>query len=300
MTEFSYQQLYSFLQTAKAGSLTRAAGRLSVSQPALSLQLRQLEKSLGEKLYRRTRRGIELTEEGRVAMEHGERIFAEGDALLDSLRRRKKAAPPALRLGVSRGLLGQEALDIIAGLRGAGAGIDLRTAAPRELRRRLLAGQLDLAACEEPLAGGEGIRVRQVGETAFRFVAAPLVGKSLGRFLQEKGIVAPLLLPTSENPARLALDRYLLHFPGRWKTMAETDQWEVLRSLALQGRGAAFLPESFVRRDLADGRLARVDGEPSSTLAFGVWLACRARREADPALRPTLDHMMTRFRLGEP
>ena len=53
-----------FLRIAEEGSITRAAGLLGIAQPALSRQLQLLEDDLGVALFRRTRRGVELTEAG--------------------------------------------------------------------------------------------------------------------------------------------------------------------------------------------------------------------------------------------
>ena len=53
-----------FLAVAEEGNITRASGRLQVSQPALSTQLAALEDELGQKLFERGARGIELTEKG--------------------------------------------------------------------------------------------------------------------------------------------------------------------------------------------------------------------------------------------
>ena len=53
-----------FLRIAEEGSITRAAGLLGIAQPALSRQLQILEDDLGVALFRRTRRGVELTEAG--------------------------------------------------------------------------------------------------------------------------------------------------------------------------------------------------------------------------------------------
>lgn len=55
-----------FLAVAAEGSITRAAGRLRVSQPALSTRLRALEDELGHKLFERGAHGVELTEKGIV------------------------------------------------------------------------------------------------------------------------------------------------------------------------------------------------------------------------------------------
>ncbi len=55
-----------FLAVAEEGSLTRAAERMFVSQPALTKQIRQLERLLGLQLFTRSRAGMALTEPGRA------------------------------------------------------------------------------------------------------------------------------------------------------------------------------------------------------------------------------------------
>ena len=66
-------------ETAKCGSMTRAAERFYISQPALSEQVRALEAELGTVLFRRTPRGAELTSSGAAFCQEAEpaRLRAE-------------------------------------------------------------------------------------------------------------------------------------------------------------------------------------------------------------------------------
>ena len=58
--------LRTFLVLAELGHMTRAAGELHLTQPAVSAQLARLEEELGQQLFDRTPRGMELTEAGRL------------------------------------------------------------------------------------------------------------------------------------------------------------------------------------------------------------------------------------------
>ena len=70
------QKLRIFAAVARESNVTRAARRLSLSQPALSKQLAELEEGLGTLLFDRLPRGVRLTAAGEVLLLHAERIFA--------------------------------------------------------------------------------------------------------------------------------------------------------------------------------------------------------------------------------
>ena len=66
--KMTLNQFSSFAAVAKHLNLTKASAELRVSQPSLSLQLKQLEDHHGTKLYRRLSKGIEITEAGQVLL----------------------------------------------------------------------------------------------------------------------------------------------------------------------------------------------------------------------------------------
>ncbi len=68
-----------FLESARTGSITRAAERLHVTQPTLSRQLKGLEEELGKKLFVRGSTSIRLTDEGRLLKERAEDILSMVD-----------------------------------------------------------------------------------------------------------------------------------------------------------------------------------------------------------------------------
>lgn len=77
-----------FYYVAKTGSLTKAAAELSISQPAVSQSMKQLEKVLNAKLFKRTAKGVRLTDEGEVLfpyIEKGYESIEKGEKKLRSL-----------------------------------------------------------------------------------------------------------------------------------------------------------------------------------------------------------------------
>ncbi|MFP3526461.1 LysR family transcriptional regulator, partial [Pantoea sp. SIMBA_072] len=78
--------LYYFWHVAENGHLTQTAQKLHVSQSALSAQIKQLEEWLGTPLFERTGRKLVLTQAGYIARQYADRIFHEGENLVNQLK----------------------------------------------------------------------------------------------------------------------------------------------------------------------------------------------------------------------
>ena len=94
MSRLNFHHLHYFWAVAKEGNLTRAASRIHVSQSALSAQIKQLEEQLGQRLFTRAGRGLQLTEAGRLALGYADSIFAAGAELTALLREGRREALP--------------------------------------------------------------------------------------------------------------------------------------------------------------------------------------------------------------
>ena len=80
------RQFHAFVTVARLGSFTRAARLLNLSQPALTVQIRQLEETVGVRLFDRSTRMVELTPIGRELAPRLERVLHEIDAVMVSTR----------------------------------------------------------------------------------------------------------------------------------------------------------------------------------------------------------------------
>ena len=88
-----------FIAVAEELSLRRAAHRLHVSQPALSLQISDLEDELGVELFTRNSRGVELTEAGRVFLIGGRRALAAAKQATEQAQEAAKGERGRLVIG---------------------------------------------------------------------------------------------------------------------------------------------------------------------------------------------------------
>ena len=114
-SDLTIRQLRAFARVAELGSFTRAAERLSVPQPALSVLIRDLEAALGTKLLDRTTRRVELTEAGQEFQAAAAKILADVDEAAAHARDRAKvrrgrlvvAAPPLLAAAILPGAIAE-------------------------------------------------------------------------------------------------------------------------------------------------------------------------------------------------
>jgi DNA-binding transcriptional LysR family regulator len=98
-----FRQIRYALSVAKERSFTRASTRLSISQSAVSAQIRLLEDEIGFPIFWRSTRGIELTESGRTFLHEAERIVGDLLNLSETARRLRGGGSEALNLGMISG-----------------------------------------------------------------------------------------------------------------------------------------------------------------------------------------------------
>lgn len=90
-----------FLETARQGSITRAAQQLHISQPTLSKQIKELERELGKKLFFRRSSSVALTEEGLLLKKRAEDILDMVDKTEDEFRSLGKQIRGDIRIGAA-------------------------------------------------------------------------------------------------------------------------------------------------------------------------------------------------------
>ena len=82
----NFKHLHYFWVAAKAGGIMRAGEQLHTTPQTLSGQIKLLEDQLGRKLFRKSGRKLELTEDGRIALGYADQIFTLGSELEVAVR----------------------------------------------------------------------------------------------------------------------------------------------------------------------------------------------------------------------
>ena len=101
MEWLNYHHLRYFWTVARKGGVRKAAEELHVSQPSISAQLRLLEESLGQKLFRRSGRNLVLTETGQLVLNYADEIFSAGRELMNAVKQRPGKHPVRLNIGLT-------------------------------------------------------------------------------------------------------------------------------------------------------------------------------------------------------
>jgi LysR family transcriptional activator of nhaA len=288
MAALNYHHLRQFHAIAQEGSLTGAARRLNVAQSALSTQLRQLEAQLGHALFERKGRRMELTEAGRLALDHAETIFRAGAELLDTLKGQRAATRRVLRIGAIPTLSRNFQLELLRPLIGRG-GVELvvRSGPLRDLLAQLDALTLDAVLSNEavPQDAESPWVSRLLDEQPVSLVARKARRAAPFRFPRDLR-ETPVLLPGRQSQIRQRFDLIMQEAGIRPIIVAEVDDMAMLRLFARESPGVTLVPPVVVRDELRAGVLVERCQVPN--LAEGFYAITRSRRFPNPLLAELL------------
>jgi len=146
----------SFVAVAEHGSMTAAAGRLHLTQGAISQHIRRLEETVGVPLFERDRPRLRLSEAGERLLGKAQRLLAASDELLREMRAAPLGEP--LRLGLPQDLVAPAFVPILKVFAQARPEVEvlMTCATSPTLYDAFAAGTLDVVVLEEPQAGARG------------------------------------------------------------------------------------------------------------------------------------------------
>jgi len=276
----NYNHLRYFHAVATEGHLGRAAQKLNLSQSALSMQIKTLEERLGTALFDRVGRGLELTEAGRIALDHAARIFGTGEEMLAALNQAGAADPP-LRIGALSTLSRNFQMQFLEPLlEPPRVPVTLKSGGMPTLLAGLDEMTLDVVLTTE-LPPGTGYAARRIAEQTVGLHGVPglMTAPDLHALLAR----APLILPT-DRAIRTAFDDLTA---GMDLTVAaEVDDMAMLRLLTRAGVGVAVAPGVVLADEIATGLVTTAPFDLN--IAEPFYAVTRPRRFAHPGLARVL------------
>jgi LysR family transcriptional activator of nhaA len=282
----NYHHLLYFHATAREGSMTAAARKLRLAQPTLSGQIRQLEEALGEPLFERRGRRLELTAAGRVAYRYADEIFGLGQEMLQAVHGRPSGRPVRLVVGVTDALpklVVYRLLQPVLQLEG-GARLDVREGDVPDLLAELSAHRLDLVLSDAPIPSGSGLRAygHALGESGVTFFARPETAAALAGGFPRSLDGARMLLPGPGSALRRALDEWFDRLGVRPDVVGELSDSALQLEFARGGAGAIAAPTAVLREIVDLHGLAPIGGTTEVLERF--WAISAGRRIRHPAV----------------
>ncbi len=252
-------QIEAFLEVARRRTVTGAATALFVTQPALTARLQALEAELGAPLFRRTRRGMEMTDAGRAFLPYAERALlalAEGRSLVGDLARGTAGelvigAAPAISTYVLPRLLARftESHPRVR--------LSVRTGHSEEIVELALRTEIGVGLIRA--IGQPGLEERDLYEDELVLVAEPGHPFAAQRMLDLTRLTEARLVLFDRTSSYYDLTNALFREAGLVpRSVIELDNIDAAKQMVSEGLGVALLPYTAVAGELGEGRLHAV------------------------------------------
>lgn len=292
MRSLNPDHLKALVEVVAQGSFTRAAKRLNLAQPTVSLQIRELEARLEVRLVDRLGKRAFATAAGRELIEHAQRIQQETERLLAAMRRHRDGWLGQVRIGSSTTALIYHLPPVLQRLRRKHPNIELvvTTGTTSGVVERILRNEIDLGVVSLPISE------RQLEIVPLR--AEPLVAifpaktRNLPtRVTAEFLLQFPLLLELARAHVRALIIDWLSGGGSEPRPAMELDNLEAVKRMVASGLGVSIMPMAAI----ADGGDKTGLAVRPLTPALSRTLALVQRRDKQDAaaLRHVRNALMT-------
>jgi LysR family transcriptional activator of nhaA len=246
MAWLNYHHLLYFWTVAREGSVTRAAAVLHLTQPAVSSQLRTLERSFGQPLFERRGRALALTEAGGVVFQYADEIFTVGRELQQVMAGGPPTRPARLSVGVvdsTPKLLTVRLLE--PALRPElGARLVIQEGTVDRLITELAAHRIDVVLADAPAPADAGVKAfsHLLGESGVTVFAAAELAKRYRRRFPRSLHQAAFIMPAGGTTLRRSLDQWFDELGVAPTVLAEIHDSAVMKAFGQSGVGLFAAP----------------------------------------------------------
>lgn len=287
MDWLNYHHLLYFWVVAREGTIARACDQLHLTQPAISKQLRRLEHSVGEKLFKRVGRNLALTETGQLVFGYADEIFSLGQELTEALMGKSVRNRPRLLVGIADvvpKLLAYRVLEPVLHLPEPVQLICDETGLI-DLLAELAKHRLDLVLSDSPLNPTVNVRAYNhlLGECGVSILGNSSLARKFRRGFPQSLDGAPFLLPTQSSMLRRSLDQWFDSQSIRPELRGEFDDSALLNVFGQTGVGLLPVPSAVEKETCRQYRVqpvGRLDAVRERYYAISV-----ERRLKHPAMK---------------
>ena len=252
------RQLKTFVHVAELGSLSKAADRLRVAQPALSRQMRMLEDELKVALFTRHGRGMVLTSSGEVLLARAIAVLRDVEAARADVAADAGAVKGRVVLGTPPTVGDVLSARLVERFLRQHPGVSIRIvpAFSGYLLDWLQRGEIDLAVMYEPDTR-QNLRSEPLLSENLFVVTGPDTRTARPRSMAlAKVFERRLVLPGPQHGLRKLVERAAHKLDMKLDIVVEADSLQTMKDLVERGLGSTILPLVSVHREVAERRLA--------------------------------------------
>lgn len=279
------------MKIVDAGSISRAATTTFVAQPALSLQIAELEAELGMALLHRSARGVRPTQAGELLYREATQILRRVERLPELLRAGAGEVGGSVRLGIASTLAAVLAGDFVAYCKTQLPKVTLTLVAEdsASIRSKLLGHALDLGIVFDPETTTAGLtRDMLFRQRLFLVDRAPLPWRADGVRLNQLADT-PLVLPAHGNSLRALIEAQFARAGLMPVVAVEANVLSSIASAVLSGVGASIVPlGEFAGTAWQDSLAAVPIKPPIYQIACSTWAVDADFNSAGEAVRALL------------
>jgi DNA-binding transcriptional LysR family regulator len=259
-------QIETFLAVATFGGFHRAAEAQRVSQPAISARVKSLEQSLGVVLFERSRKGLTLTEAGKVFRPHAEQLLRSAALARQAVHELQPSSGGALQIAAALSISVYFLPDVLKRFQRAypNVMISIRPGHSKEVLAMVLGEEAEIGLARS-LHHPE-VETVTLRDDPLLLVSHPTEGPAHARKATLAEVANWPLVSYELGSSDWTLTRGLFRRAGLVPNVVlEVDTIETAKRMVERGLGVSFLPQMAVLHELQSGKLATVrlmDAEP--------------------------------------
>jgi LysR family transcriptional regulator, low CO2-responsive transcriptional regulator len=262
-SQLNFHQLYIFYAVASYHSFSRAAEALDITQPAVSIQIQELEKALGATLFHRRSRGLRVTEIGETVFSYAQQIFSLSNKLLETVQEMHGLQTGRLTLGAST-TPGEFVLPLAIGqFRRSYPGIqvEMSIANTRSVVQRILNRELDLGMVgDHPQPPSDELEIIDYLIDEIVLVAAPTHPLAQTGPLTLQQVADQGLIVREEGSAtRSTAERYFSQMGVKPHIALSLGSNQAVKQAAVAGGGVGVISRLGVTAEVKAGMLIILD-----------------------------------------
>ncbi|WP_062782563.1 LysR family transcriptional regulator [Novosphingobium capsulatum] len=263
MKRLAIYHLETLLWIARLGTFRAAAERLNTTQPAISARVKEIEEQLGVDLFRREGRNMVLTARGRALVADFEPLWAGFERALFKASD-FGGATGIVRIGTGEIAAASCLPAFVAAVEQdlPGVTLEIELDLTARMLQQLLAGTSDMVFLAGPVAS-PGVRTTPLGSVALVWAASKATAQADG-FKQ----ALPVWSIPEHSPIHGIMRESLAQHGITPPVIRTCNNVRALVEIIRLGSGAALLPETMVRGELASGELVQVLPSPKRQLRF--------------------------------